>query len=235
MLAEFFRDKRYPGRFLAVGKDGGAYVLIYGATGRSPSSLARRFVLKDNAIYMGGIDDTVKNQGNPELLEYPALKILENGAVAANGRQIDRITEFQNREAKKQLSYAMSDEAYEPDEYRTPRITGCVIKTDKGMDAAIHIVRSAENGIDHSSWEVPLRNGEGRYISTYGGADVKPTPSFSGDPLPFALDFGSAQKAAKEVFDALAPGKGEEDYRVGVFALYIVEGEEPEIAVINRR
>lgn len=235
MLAEFFAGKRYPGRFLVAGRDGTAFVLLYGATGRSPSSLARRFVLKDNAIYMGGIDDTVKNQGNPELLEYPALKILENGAVVANGRQIDRITEFQNREAKKQLSYALSDEAYEPDEYRTPRITGCIIKTDKGMDAALHIVRSVKDGIDHSSWEVPLENGHGKFISTYEGGDVKPTPSFSGDPLAFPLNFGSAKKAAQAVFDALSPGKGEEDYRVGTFALYITEGEAPDIAIVNRR
>jgi IMP cyclohydrolase len=235
MLAEFFAGKRYPGRFLVVGRDAGAYVLIYGATGRSPSSLARRFVQKDNAIYMGGIDETVQKEGNPELLEYPAMKILDTGIVVANGRQIEKITEFQNREAKKQLSYALSDEAYEPDEYRTPRITGCIVKTDKGMDAAIHIVRSAEDGIDHSSWTVPLQNGEGKYISTYGGADIKPTPSFSGEPLSFPLAYGSAKNAAKEIFAALAPAKNEMDYRVGVFAVYAQEGQEPEIAIANRR
>jgi len=234
-MINLLKSFRYPGRFLIIGRDRDAYVVLYGATGRSPSSLARRFVLQGNAIYMGGIDDTVKNQGNPELLEYPALQIFENGIAVANGRQIENITSLQNREAKKQLSYALSSEAYEPDEYRTPRITGCLVATDRGMDAAIHIVRSASDGIDHSSWTVPLVSGEGRYISTYTGEDIKPTPSFRGDPLPVTLQFGSAKKAVKAAFDALKPPRGQMDYRVGCFAVYLHEGVDPDIAILNRQ
>ncbi len=231
-MINLLKSVRYPGRFLAVGQDGGAFVLLYGATGRSPSSLARRFVQKGDAVFMGGVDDTV-NQGNPELLEYPALRLFENGAVVANGRQIENITSLENREAKKQLSYAMSEEAYEPDEYKTPRITGCIVKTSSGMDAAIHIARYAVDGIDRSSWAVPLVSGEGRYISTYGGADVKPTPSFSGEPLDVSLNFGDAKTAAKACFDALAPSQGDADYRVGTIALYIKDGYS-NIAIVNK-
>lgn len=233
-MIELLKTMRYPGRFLALGMDGSAYVALYGATGRSPSSLARRYVQDGNAIYASAIDDTVKREGNPELLEYPALVFFDNGLTVANGRQIEKITDLQNREAKKQLSYALSEEAYEPDEYKTPRITGCLVKTSQGMDAAIHIARIAPDGIDRSSWSVPLESGKGQYISTYIGEDVRPTPSFSGAPLPVTFNFGSAKKAAQAMFDALAPKKGEMDYRIGYFAVYIQEGKSPDIAIVNK-
>jgi CNT family concentrative nucleoside transporter len=100
-------------------------------------------------------------------------------------------------------------------------------------DAAIHIARYAVDGIDRSSWAVPLVSGEGRYISTYGGADVKPTPSFSGEPLAVSLNFGDAKTAAKACFDALAPSQGDADYRVGTIALYIKDGYS-NIAIVNK-
>ncbi len=233
-MIELLKKMRYPGRFLALGMDGNAYVALYGATGRSPSSLARRYVQEGNAIYASAVDDTVKREGNPELLEYPAVMFFDNGVAVAYGRQIEKITDLQNREAKKQLSYALSEEAYEPDEYKTPRITGCLVKTTTGMDAGIHIVRIARDGIDRSSWTVPLTPGKGMYISTYVGEDVRPTPSFSGAPLPVTFNFGSAKKAAKAMYDALAPKRGEADYRIGYFAVYIQEGKSPEIAIQNK-
>lgn len=226
-------DFSYPGRFIIVGRDAGESVVIYGATGRSPSSLARKFVQNGNGIFMGGVDDTVK-QGNPELLEYPAVQLFEKGIVVANGTHIARITELQSRDARQQLSYALADEAYEPDEYRTPRITGCIIESGTGVDGALHIVRSAPDGIDHSSWSVSFEEGKGFYVGTYIGEDVKPTPAFAGDPLTVDLKFGSPEGAAQAVFDAFAPKEGALDYRVGVIAVYKKHGAEPEIAIVNR-
>lgn len=233
-MVNLLKTQRYPGRFLAIGKDGDAYVALYGATGRSASSLARRFVEEADAVYMGGVDSTVQKEGNPELLEYPAVQLFENGVVVANGRQIEKIDALQSRDARKQLSYLLSEEAYEPDEYLTPRITGCIIKNQNGADGAIHIVRSAPDGIDHSSWTVPFETGKGMFISTYIGADVRPTPSFKGEPLAVELKFGSAKYATKAIFDALTPPSGEMDYRVGCIAVYMKENERPEIAIVNR-
>lgn len=225
---------RYPGRFIVIGKDGPSYVAVYGATGRSPSSLARRYKREGNAIYAVGIDDTVQKEGNPELLEYAAFKFFDNGLVVANGRQIENITGLQSRDARQQLSYAMSEEAYEPDEYKTPRITGCLVESARGMDGALHIVRFASNGIDRASWSVEFEEGKGLYIGTYKGADLKPTPSFSGDPISVPLNFGSAKRAAKTLFEAFSPPRGEPDYRVGVVAIYKKLQEEAEIAIVNR-
>lgn len=224
---------RYPGRFLIIGRDSNSYVAVYGATGRSLSSLARRFIQKESGIFMGGVDDTVK-QGNQELLEYPAVRIFDNGIVVANGRHIEQITELQSRDARQQLSYALAEEAYEPDEYRTPRITGCIVDSPKGMDGALHIVRSASDGIDRASWSVSFEDGKGEYVGTYIGADVKPTPSFAGVPLSVPLQFGSAKSTAQAIFDSYAPPQGGTDYRVGIIAVYKKFGEQPEIAIVNR-
>ena len=226
--------KRYPGRFMLIGKDGDASVAIYGATGRSPSSLARKFINTGNAVYMTASDATVAIQGNPDLLEYPALQVFENGIVIANGNHINRIENLAARDARQQLSYALSEEAYEPDEYRTPRITGCIVEYGGKVEGALHIVRSASDGIDHSSWSVDLQEGNAHFISTYIGDDVVPTPSFKGDPIAMKMSFGSASKASRAVFDALSPQEGEADYRVGVIAAYWKHGSEPDISVVNR-
>ncbi len=226
---------RYPGRFIAVGSSasGEAAVVVYGATGRSPSSLARRFVRDGDGIYMGGIDDTV-GSGNRELLEYPAVRLFPNGVLVANGRHIERIDRLESRDARKQLSYALSEEAYEPDEYRTPRITGCVVESGGTPDAALHIVRSAPDGIDRSSWSVSLEPGKGMYVGTYAGGDVKPTPSFSGGPLSIEFPFKNAREAAEGFFASYAPKAGEADYRVGVVAVFKIFGGGSEVAIVNR-
>jgi IMP cyclohydrolase len=224
---------RYPGRFIILGKDGEAYVAIYGATGRSPSSLARRFVQEEGEVFMTAVDDTVSKEKNPELFTYPALKLFENGLAVANGRQIEHIPGIDAREARKQLSFALSEEAYEPDENNTPRVTGLLAERGDTVEGALHIARFAPDGIDRSSWEVPFESGKGLFISTYRGDDARPAPSFQGDPLPLALSYGSAQKAAQGVFDSLAPRAGEADYRVGVVAAYL-SPRNSEIAIVNK-
>ncbi len=225
---------RYPGRFIVIGKDEDSYVVLYGATGRSPASRARRFVREERDIYMVATDEKVSAEKNPELFEYPAVRVFPNGIVVANGRQIENITELQNRDARKQLLYALSEEAYEPDDYKTPRITGCLVESQKGIDGALHIARFAPDGIDHSAWSVPFETGKGLFISTYRGEDAKPAPSFSGGPLAVSLDSGSAKNAAKTLFDAFSPPLGEPDYRVGFVAVYKKLGSPPEIAIVNR-
>lgn len=226
---------RYPGRFIIIGKDGDSAVVLYGATGRSPSSLARKFTQHGSEIFMGGIDDTVSKEGNPELLEYPAVRIFQNGMVVANGRQIGHVTALLGGETQKQLDSLLITETYEPDEYCTPRITGCVGERDSGLfDASLHIARKGASEVDRSSWTLPLGENSGFFISTYEGDDVKPTPSFSGDPRTMTLNFGSAQVAAKTVFEHLTPPTGEMDYRVGIIALYKKFGQPVEVAIMNR-
>ena len=146
-----------------------------------------------------------QKEKNPELFEYPAVKVFNNGIVVANGTQIKNVTELQSRDARQQLSYALADESYEPDENKTPRITGCIVEAGGKMDGALHIVRFAKDGIDHASWSASFEEGYGLFISTYGGNDARPAASFAGNPVPVELGFGSAKNAAKTLFEAFSP------------------------------
>ena len=231
-LEEFLKETRYPGRFMVIGMLGGKAVILYGATGRSPSSLKRRFIELEDGIYMTAIDATVAIEGNPELLEYPAVRFFEKGIAAANGTHIERLDPLQGRDARQQLSYALADEAYEPDEHWTPRITGCIIESST-FDAALHIIRANQNGIDRSSWTLDMKDGTGYYISTYRGDDVKPTPSFPGEPISVAFSYDSVDDAAKALHTLLAPKKDEMDYRVAFIAVFKALGEEPEVSIVN--
>jgi len=237
-MKKLLKKLRYPGRFIIVGQDAGSGVLIYGATGRSPSSLARRFVEQGDGIYMTGVDATVRIQGNPDLLEYPAVKFFSNGVVAANGNHIDRIESLGVLGgALETLSLAFGEEVtYEPDEYKTPRITGCILENEKyGLDMALNLVRSdIENDPHRSYWRVAGENGQGSYIATYEGNDVRPTPPFSTDPIRVVIDFGSAEKAVHEAYSYLAPKEDEPDYRVGIIAVYKKKDLEPNVAIINK-
>ncbi len=185
---------------------------------------------------MTAVDATVAIEGNPGLLEYPALRIFENGIVVANGNQIENI-ETLNRSwgALENLSLLLSDLTYEPDEYKTPRITGCVVEREDGFEASLHIVRHASPlDPERAFWSVPLQDGTGSYIATYTGADIRPTPSFAGEPLAVPLAYGSVRAAAQGFFDMLAPQSGSPDYRIGVIAAYFQEGQPPAIAIVNK-
>lgn len=229
---DFLKTKRYPGRFIVIGADSGASVVIYGATGRSPASLARRFVQKGDDIFMTAADNIVSKEGNPELLEYPALQLEQNDITVANGNHILDIVST-GADPAEVLSLSLGSAEYEPDEYKTPRITGHIIEGQEKTFGALHIVRATTAGTERRGWDVSLQGG-GMYISTYTGEDVKPTPSFSGNPVPVGLAFGSASAAAQAVFDALMPPDGQPDYRVGVIAVYKKPHENAVIVIKNR-
>jgi len=111
-----------------------------------------------------------------------------------------------------------------------------VLETAEELDGALHLVRSdfPNNEPKRNYWRVPIKDGEGAYIATYTGEDVRPTPPFSTDPIQVAIHFGSAEKAAHEVYSYLAPKGDEPDYRVGVVAVYKKKNAEPSVAILNK-
>lgn len=224
------KNIRYPGRFILLGKDGDDFVAIYGVTGRSASSLARRYIRKGNEI----LAIQTEEGGNAELLTYPAFYFLRNGIVVANGRQIQNISVLNKLTAKEQLSTDLVNEEYEPDDNKTPRITGCYIENNSDTTAGLHIVHSINGASERETWDIPLVSGKGSFISTYAGEDTKIAPSFEGEPVTVNLSFGSCDKAAQAIFDLFAPKNGEADYRVSVIACYKKLGEEPRVSILNK-
>lgn len=209
---ELLNGVRYPGRFIVLGKDRDSIVAIYGVTGRSSASQARRYVQEGDKIIVVPTDETALAAGNRDLLVYPAFIFFNNGFVVANGNQI---ADYQN-----DLEHDLVGALPEPDKYFTPRITGVV----KAGVAELHVARSGGNRI----WSVPLQAGKGKMIMTYTGDEANPS-AFMGDPIDVELNFGSAGAAARVVYDLLTP-----EYRIAVVAVYQKPGAAPETAIVNR-
>ncbi len=141
---------RYPGRFIILGRDEENFVAIYGALGRNISSLDRRYVQEGNAIKAFQLQE----RGDRDLLEYTAFRFSRNHIIVANGRQIDMVQELSTGDtAGKRLLTDLADASSEPDNYKTPRITGAYVEGASGARAALHIVRSNGEGQDERlSW-----------------------------------------------------------------------------------
>lgn len=102
---------------------------------------------------------------NPYIM-YNALKVVNNCIVAANGSHTDVIGEkietgFPVRDA---LLYPLALMDYERDEYRTPRIGGVLY----GEGGYLGYVSEKDIRV----CKVPLRDGIGYYLGTYGACRI---------------------------------------------------------------
>lgn len=257
---ELLANMEYPGRFIILGRDpkGENNILVYGITGRSPSSQARKLVEDEGAEVGSGVirtDVTDKKQlekGNPALLIYPAIALINDALIVSNGAQTSLIywaakanspgtnAEKILKEAFEIASYVYDPKngwvditRYEPDEPNfTPRISGCL----QPDSAAFYIMRRDQGGSRHDDcYDIALEGGKGKLIATYTGVNINPLPSFEGEPLDVALNQNSAEETAKAVYDALQPKDPAKDFRVGVAAVYSnIKTLENRISIINR-
>lgn len=228
----------YPGRLIAIGlaSAGARAVIVYAITGRSPSSQARKLVFRDHGIWVQPTDEDVLKTGNVDLLVYPALLFGPAGIAVSNGKQTADIRDGLASGAGPiaVLSKALAAWDFEPDKpIFTPRISGCLVRGEAGLS----LVRRGESGEAlRSYFEVPLREGEGRLISTYDGPNRDPLPSFSGEPRRVGLAGGSARETAETVYRELGPVLPGKDFRVAVacVAAPFSRPEELDVHIINR-
>jgi IMP cyclohydrolase len=213
----------YPGRLIAMGlaSSGGRAVIVYAITGRSPSSQARKLVLRDGGIWVQPTDEDVLKTGNVDLLVYPALLFGPAGLAVSNGKQTADIRDGLGSGAGPigVLAKALAAWDFEPDApIFTPRISGCLVRGSAGLS----LVRRGESGETlRSYFEVPLREGEGRLVSTYEGPNRDPLPSFTGEPRRVGLSGSSARETAEEVYRVLGPVLPQKDFRVAVACVSI--------------
>ncbi len=228
----------YPGRVIILGKTlgEGFPFAVYCITGRSPSSQARRIVFEETRAMVKPTDEDLLAEGDPDLLLYAAISIRQ-GVVVSNGRQTSSIKPIQvsNPEPVGVLAQGMEEWDFEPDPPNwTPRISGCILTADRG---ALSIVKNGGGGESIKNYfEFPLQPGRAKMISTYMGQNVNPLPSFQGEPLDICLRHVTAQKAAEEVYAAMAPADPEHDFRVATACVYLhdLQRDVFEKAVINR-
>jgi len=235
---ESLSAKEYPGRIIIIGRDitGKNEVVIYAITGRSPSSQARRMELKDDAIWAKPTDEETLMKGNIDLLVYPAI-LLAKGIAVSNGKQTTDIKTClgQSQNPAEVLELALNEWEYEPDApIFTPRISGCILPQKK---AALSIIKRAPDGTSiRNTFEIPLKAGKGKMISTYEGEDKDPVPAFTGEPIDVEIKERKAGDMASATYNALEPSPGKKDYRVSVACVFSsnLNLNEYEIYIINK-
>lgn len=213
----------YPGRLIILGRDepGLNVIAVYAVTGRSPSSQARRMVVRGRAVWVEPTDEEVLKKGNPDLLIYPAFIFGREGLAVSNGKQSADIGGLLDSAPSPidALSRALSGWDYEPDAPNfTPRISGCALA---GRKAALSLIRRGPRGASlRSYFEVPETPGWGKMISTYLGPNSDPLPSFQGEPVDVPLRARGAGEAAEAVYAALKPAAQAKDFRVAVACVF---------------
>ncbi|MGZ5478534.1 MAG: IMP cyclohydrolase [Candidatus Aminicenantales bacterium] len=228
----------YAGRLIVIGAapDGGRAVIIYAITGRSPSSQARRLVLRDGGIWVEPTDEATLKQGHVDLLVYPAVLLSRAGLAVSNGKQT---TDVRDRLAPgagpvPALAAALASWDFEPDApIFTPRISGCLA----GGAAGLSVVRRGPSGETlRNYFEAVLRPGEGRLVSTYEGPNADPLPVFRGEPRFVDLAGSTAAETAEDTYRSLGPEPSARDFRVAVACVFVSPGEpdKVDVRIINR-
>ena len=212
----------YPGRLIVIGapQDGGKAAVLYAITGRSPSSQARKLVHRDGGIWVRPTDEETLRTGNVDLLVYPALLFAGAGIAVSNGKQTADVRAGLGPGADPVavLSRALGAWDFEPDApIYTPRISGCLV----GGRAALSVVRRGPSAETlRSYFEVALRAGEGRLVSTYDGPNADPLPVFGGEPRRLGWIGTTAVESAEAAYGELAPAAGGKDFRVAVACVF---------------
>jgi IMP cyclohydrolase len=229
----------YPGRLIVIGApllhDGRA-AIIYAITGRSPSSQARKLVVRGGGIWVQPTDEATLKQGNVELLVYPAVLLGGAGIAVSNGKQTGDVRDrlAPGTSPVSALSAALASWDFEPDApIFTPRISGCLA----GGAAALGVIRRGPSGETlRNYFEVALRPGQGRIVSTYEGPNADPLPVFSGEPRFVEILGSSAEQTAESTYQGLGPIAPGKDFRVAVACLFVspVDPDRADIHIINR-
>ena len=229
----------YPGRIIIIGqeKKGGKVLAVYGITGRSASSQARKMEREEDTIWVKPTDIELLKKGNIGLLIYPSVFCLSQGIAVSNGKQsVDVMACLgQGESAAEVLAFALKNWDYEPDEPTfTPRISGCVLSNKV---AALSVIRRATDGSTlRNIYEFPVFPGRGRMVMTYQGENKDPLPSFCGEPQEVEIMGVSPREVAESVYMSLAPKEGNKDLRVAVTCVFGIDmpSHKCEVHIINR-
>jgi len=249
----------YPGRVIIVGAAGCDNYIIYGLTGRSESSQARRLKKDEKGtVYVEVTDQKQLEKGDPALLVYNAMAKEGDTIIASNGSQTDLIknhlivyrkihgaemplqdilpTVFcEPYEMRTKDGRMINLTSYEPDEPNfTPRINAVV----RGDQAVLSIIKRDSDGSPAQQfYKFSLRGDNAKMIATYDGPNKDPLPSFAGEPrsvdlMPIlAWDEKSIEEA---VYEAL----GEFRVSAACYTKYgLIHGDaEPDIdiEIVNR-
>lgn len=211
-IKDLLSDIKYPGRFFIIGKNSdNSNLVLYGITGRSPSSRARKIIAKyeslENLVLQVIPTEISSRQVNPELLYYNAVVARRFGnssyIVVSNGKQTDTIDRLLAVEGFDALPLAHENYEYEPDSPNfTPRISG-IIASNQGLIGRI-MRGEGDSTIIRDKFSYVFSPGTGRFIRTYSGEDTSPLPTFRSGPMEVVLDYKDILEAVDDLYSSFA-------------------------------
>ena len=211
-LLALLRANPYPGRGIVLGAQSlpGAAVVAYWIMGRSANSRNRVFAETDDGIRTEPYDPA--GVEDPSLILYHPVRLVGRRTVVTNGDQTDTIRCFLLQ--GKSFEDALRTRTFEPDAPNcTPRISGLM---EPDGSYRLSILKASPGGrCLRQFFEYPAEPGLGHLLTTYRG-DGAPLPSFTGEPIPVAIDAPDAETFAGQLWDALNG-----DNRVSLFVRHL--------------
>ncbi len=231
-LKQELTENSYPGRGIIAGlsKDGKTAVSAYWTMGRSAGSRNRVFVTDEEGIRTQAFDPSLI-AGDPTLIIYRAVRVLDSKTIVTNGDQTDTI--FDGLKEGKTFEESLRSRKYEHDAPNfTPRISSVLDIEGGKYNYAISILKSDNGNADNClrftfTYDNP-QPGKGHYIHTYMG-DGNPLPSYEGEPTPIEIE-GDIDTFTNNLWSWL-----NEQNKVSLFVRYIdIETGEHETRIINK-
>ena len=229
-MGNLINGNPYVGRGIVIGKsqDGKSACIAYFIMGRSENSRNRVFVEQGKDVTIYPFD--AEKAGDPTLIIYSPIRVIDNKLIVTNGNQTDTIYDFVKE--GKGFRKALSTREFEPDAPNyTPRISGMATFEDKDFKYSMSILKAADDegtACNRFTFDYVPLNGIGHFIHTYK-TDGNPIPTFEGEPERVLLP-NTAKELADDIWENL-----NEQNKISLYVRYIdLESGKEENILINK-
>ena len=229
-IGKLINGNPYVGRGIVIGKsqDGKSACIAYFIMGRSENSRNRVFVEQGKDVTIYPFD--AEKAGDPTLIIYSPIRVIDNKLIVTNGNQTDTIYDFIKE--GKCFRKALSTREFEPDAPNfTPRISGMATFEDGDFKYSMSILKAADDegtACNRFTFDYVALKGIGHFIHTYK-TDGNPIPTFEGEPERVLLP-----NTAKELADDIW-GNLNEQNKISLYVRYIdLESGNEENILINK-
>lgn len=229
-IGSLINGNPYVGRGIVIGKsqDGKSLAVAYFIMGRSVNSRNRVFV--ENGLDVTIYPFDAEKAGDPTLIIYSPIRVIDNKLIVTNGNQTDTIYDFVKED--KTFSQALATREFEPDAPNlTPRISGMVTFDDKDFTYQMSILKASDNegtSCNRFTFDYSPLKGIGHFIHTYK-TDGNPIPTFEGEPERVIIP-----NTAKELADDIWANLNEEN-KISLYVRYIdLESGKTQNILINK-
>ncbi len=229
-MGNLINGNPYVGRGIVIGKseDGKSACIAYFIMGRSENSRNRIFVEQGKDVTIYPFD--AEKAGDPTLIIYSPIRVIDNKLIVTNGNQTDTIYDFIKE--GKCFRKALSTREFEPDAPNyTPRISGMATFENNDFKYSMSILKAADDegtACNRFTFDYVSLKGIGHFIHTYKH-DGNPIPTFEGEPERVLLP-----NSAKELADDIWANLNEQN-KISLYVRYInLESGKEDNILINK-